>query len=136
MKNNKGFSLIELMMVVVIVGILAAVALPTYQDYVIKARRADAFDGLMNLQSMQERYRASNSRYASTLSAVGYSGSTSYEGYYTLSIRSTSAVQYGVVATAVSGKSQVDDTGCTTMGILVSATYPRGTRRPTDCWKN
>lgn len=136
MKKDSGFTLIELMIAVVIVGILASIALPTYQNYVIKSRRADAFDGLMNLQSKQERYRASNSRYASTLSLAGYGSTTTYDGYYTLSIRSTSAVQYAIIAQAVAGKSQADDDGCTRMGILVNAANPRGTRRPADCWKN
>jgi type IV pilus assembly protein PilE len=135
MKSQRGFTLIELMMVVVIVGVLAGIALPTYQNFLLKGRRTDAMDGLMNLQSMQERYRSANSRYASSLSAVGYTGTTSYEGYYTLSIKSTSAVQYALIASAVSGKAQEDDTGCTKMGILVNASNPRGTRRPTDCWK-
>ena len=80
MQENKGFTLVELMIVVVIVGILAGIALPAYTNFITKARRSDAMDGLMHLQSLQQKYRASNSRYASSLSLVGYSGATSFEG--------------------------------------------------------
>ncbi|MFT5482267.1 MAG: type IV pilus assembly protein PilE [Halieaceae bacterium] len=143
MQEHKGFTLVELMIVVVIVGILAGIALPAYTNFITKARRSDALDALMNLQSLQEKYRGSNPRYAASLTSLGYSGTTSFEGYYTMSIGSTSAIEYTVTAVAVSTKSQKDDTGCTSMSIGVNAANPRGLRSPsysagdaTNCWQN
>lgn len=56
MKNNRGFTLIELMIVVSIIGILAAIAYPSYQDSILKGRRAQARTALLELQQQQERY--------------------------------------------------------------------------------
>lgn len=55
-RNNSGFTLIEMMIVVAVIGILAAVAYPSYQDSILKGRRAQARTALMELQQQQERY--------------------------------------------------------------------------------
>lgn len=55
-KKMRGFSLIELMVVVAIIAILAAIALPSYRDYVSKAARADAKTVMLNLAQAEERY--------------------------------------------------------------------------------
>ncbi len=57
-RNNRpgGFTLIEVMVVVTIVGILAAIAYPSYQDIVRQTRRADALSALMDMMAKQERY--------------------------------------------------------------------------------
>ena len=60
---NKGMTLIELMIVVAVVGILAAVAYPSYQEHIRKARRADAQTALMELAQFMERYYTSNGTY-------------------------------------------------------------------------
>lgn len=60
---NKGFSLIELMIVVAIVGILAAIAYPSYQQNMIDSRRAKAAGCVMELQQFMEKFYSSNFRY-------------------------------------------------------------------------
>ncbi|HID81771.1 MAG TPA: type IV pilin protein [Chromatiales bacterium] len=60
---NKGFSLIELMIVVAIVGILAAIAYPSYQQNMIDSRRAKAAGCLMELQQFMEKFYSTNFRY-------------------------------------------------------------------------
>lgn len=65
-KSSAGFTLIEVMIVVVIVGILAAVAYPSYQEHVRKAKRADAQAALMELSQFMERYYTSNGRYVNS----------------------------------------------------------------------
>ncbi len=62
--NRKGFSLIELMIVIAIVAILVALALPSYSSYIRKAKRGDAEQLLMNWANMQEIWRANNTAYA------------------------------------------------------------------------
>jgi type IV pilus assembly protein PilE len=65
MRNNeKGITLIELLIVIVIVGILAAIAVPVYTNYMLRARRADAKIGLEQLRASQEMFRAERGRYA------------------------------------------------------------------------
>ena len=63
-KSDRGLTLIELLMVILIVGILAAVAVPTYSNYMIRARRADAKTALEQIRGAQEMWRAERGTYA------------------------------------------------------------------------
>lgn len=64
--DSRGFTLIELMIVVAVVGILAAIAYPSYLEYVNESRRSEARSNLMELAQFMERYRAANGRYVTT----------------------------------------------------------------------
>lgn len=70
-KPSRGFSLIELMMVVAIVGILMAVALPSYRSYVERGDRASARSTLMEANQFMERYYATNNRYSTAADGTG-----------------------------------------------------------------
>jgi len=63
-KSIRGLTLIELLIVIVIVGVLAAIAIPTYSNYMIRARRADAKTALEQLRAAQEMWRAERGSYA------------------------------------------------------------------------
>ncbi len=65
-RKNAGFTLIEIMIVVAIIGILAAVALPSYTEYIRRGDRAAARSALLEAQQFMERYYAANSRYTTT----------------------------------------------------------------------
>lgn len=69
--RRQGFSLIELMIVVAIVGILSAIALPSYQSYVQRARTAEAFTFLAEIRQRQESYRAEFGQFCSVSAAPG-----------------------------------------------------------------
>jgi len=84
MKHQKGFSLIELMIVVAVIGILAAVAYPAYQDYVIRAKRGEAMNALADVRLKQEKWRANNTTFA-TAAELGYP-SDSVDGNYLVTI--------------------------------------------------
>ncbi len=69
-RKTAGFTLIEVMIVVAIVGILAAVAYPSYQEHVRKTKRADAQSALMELAQFMERYYTANGRYLTSTNAA------------------------------------------------------------------
>lgn len=96
----KGFTLIELMIVVVILSVLMAVALPSYRNYVLRSHRADAKAALSQCAALQERWFTKMNRYNSNADGCP---ATSPEGYYNIT-----------VATGDMGNDGVCDTGSTT----------------------
>lgn len=132
----RGFTLIELMVVVAIVAILATIALPSYQQSVRKSRRADAMLALQQIQIEQEKLRAECTSYAGTLTGtracgfLGYPSTTSPDGYYNLALSTVSDT--GFTATATATGSQADDTECLTLTLQVSGLTL--TKTSAACW--
>ena len=69
-KTHRGFTLIEVMIVVAIVGILSAIALPSYNEYIRRGHRADARAGLLQAQQWLERAATATGAYPQTLPAA------------------------------------------------------------------
>jgi len=139
MKHQKGFTLIELMIVVAVIGILAAVAYPAYQDYVIRSKRGDAMNALAAVRIAQEKYRANNAAFTNSLSELGLS-SSSPDGYWTIELVSTATYPTNgskFYAFAYPGHT---DTSCEAFmvdreGPVSSGTYSGKTFANMDCWE-
>jgi type IV pilus assembly protein PilE len=116
MKNsNRGFTLIELLAVVLIVAILAAIAIPTYTNYLRRARRVDAKTALEQLRAAQEMWRAEKGGYsgdAVALTNTMGAPATSISPYYTWSFTGTLNAN-SFTAQAVPAGTQTSDPGGT-----------------------
>ncbi|TGD74200.1 type IV pilin protein [Mangrovimicrobium sediminis] len=114
---NRGFTLMELMIVVVIIGILAGVALPSYQEALRKGKRADAKSALQDAANRQERFMLDRSTYTSDPNDIGMpTPFRSEEGYYQISMAAcptgSLGTCYTLTATPVPGGAQDDDGRC------------------------
>jgi type IV pilus assembly protein PilE len=124
-RRSRGFTLIELVLAVVIIGMLMAVAYPAFNDSIRKGRRSEAFSALAQLQQAQERFRSNNPQYAASPTALSLPATTA-SGRYTIAVENQNQVGYDVIATAATGSSQVNDSTCAKLGVRVvrgSVTY-------------
>lgn len=111
--NNKGFTIIELMIVVVVVGILAAIAIPAYTDYVTRSKRADAKNALLAFQLEQEKFRANNPTYITAASSPFPTDSP--DKHYTIALSGAAGLTtYTLTATP---KASQNDPQCGTFVI-------------------
>ncbi|WP_293995320.1 type IV pilin protein [Sphaerotilus sp.] len=99
-RTLRGFTLVELIIAVAVVGILAAVAMPSYQAHIASSRRSDAKSALLGAAQALERFYTERSTYAgATLGTTGIYPAASPQGYYTLSIDSQDANGFTLSAT-------------------------------------
>ena len=138
LRRMTGFTLIEAMIVVVIIGILAAIAYPSFTEQVRKSRRSDAKASLQALQLNQEKWRANHIAYTTSLASLGMS-TDSHEEFYNLSILSMTptVAATAFIATAVpkSGTDQATDK-CGTFAIDQNGPNGTGTYADVDgCWR-
>jgi len=134
-QQQRGFTLIELMIVVAIVAILAAIAYPSYQNYVLKTHRADALTALSQNQVILERCYAQNFSYSAACATT--TATTSPQGYYSLVLSNQAATTYTLTATP-SG-TQTKDTTCASFSIDQAnnqlAVDNKGNSQNTVCWQ-
>lgn len=129
MTAQKGFTLVELMIAVAVIGILAAIAYPQYQQYVLRANRAEAQSIMMETAQFMERYFTTNGTYAGAalLSDVSPQNSTGSARRYTIDFSVTpSATAFTIRATRVG--IQVNDS-CGNLTLTHT-----GVQGPAGCW--
>jgi type IV pilus assembly protein PilA len=116
--NQKGFSLIELMIVVAIIGILSAIAIPNYQKFQAKAKTSEAKSQLSALYTTEKSFFAEYSGYSTRLNAIGYApdGTTRYTvGFF------TDAGSFGTNAPAGTANCNVTCTAASTVNAACGA---------------
>ena len=143
--RSDGFTLVELLAVLVIITIIAAVALPSYEAMAQQSRRTDAIASINSLRLAQETFRANCAFYAQNLGTSDVCGANagastltfdtdSREGFYAMSIVASSATGNAFTISADPQGAQVSDTDCDPMTLTISAADPDGARAPAECW--
>jgi type IV pilus assembly protein PilE len=100
MKRERGFTLLELMIVVAVVAIIAAIALPSFKEAIHKSHRAEATQALNDITLRQEKYRSNNTTYGTCDNVV--TSCTSFNSgltYYTIAVSGNTATAYSITAT-------------------------------------
>ncbi|MCY1278720.1 hypothetical protein D9M68_592890 [compost metagenome] len=143
MKEAKGFTLIEVMITVAIIGILAAIAYPSYQQYVLRGNRSEGQALLNDAAARQERYFAQNNAYVTAQADIAKLGMrntsgttvTSDTGKYSLTV-GNSGDNGGYLLTATPQGAQAKDTKCGNLTLNAFGTRGvSGTTSANDCWK-
>ncbi|KEI34834.1 type IV pilin protein [Allofrancisella frigidaquae] len=134
MLKRQGFSLVELMVVIAIIAILAAVGIPAYNNYVLKNHRSEATSELLSAANAADNFEIRNGTFPSGSEINSFWHTNTQNGYYSLSYCSgeqeCSNVSYVIIAKA-SG-SQMGDTPCTTIELEVNGGIVNKT--PIECW--
>lgn len=153
--GRQGFTLIELLFVVAIIGILTAIAIPSYLASVTRGNRSVAISGLMDVANRQEQFYLNNKTYTDDLANLGYAAglvfdlagassialdnnqggvtSTSTDRIYIISITSATATAYSI--SAIPQLDQAGDAECGTFTLTNGgARTESGTATPADCW--
>ena len=135
-RRQHGMTLLELMAVVMVIGILGMIAIPSYRQYVARAQRVEAKTALLRLQTNQERFYLTNRTYSGDPVALGFAGSITERGTYAITIAGADATGYTATATPRAGGAydQRNDTQCTTFTINAQGVKGATGSTAATCW--
>jgi type IV pilus assembly protein PilE len=139
-RASRGFSLIELMAVVTIVGILTLVAIPSYRQYLMRTHRTEAKSALLRLAANQERFYLTNNTYTTDLTALGFDAAGNSENsVYTLAVDFANATTFQATATptaggGTNGVDQTTDADCQSFTINAQGVRTAAPDPTTRCW--
>ena len=128
-----GFSMIELMIVVAIIGILASVAMPMYREHVLESRRSEARAAIEEIRNRQYEFFQNYKRYGN-LTEISQPDTTP-GGYYQLAVNA-GALRFSASATAIGN--QTEDVDCTVFSVTSVDTfvsYDSSNNQTFDCWR-
>ncbi|MGB6604846.1 MAG: type IV pilin protein [Steroidobacteraceae bacterium] len=150
-----GFTLVELMIVIVIATILLSIAVPSYMSQIRESRRTDARTALLDLAGREESYNATMNAYAPFATSLGYATTSPSigSGYYTITVACVAAYgatlscdtnanapagpSYYLTATPVAGTSQAKDSQCTSFSVDSQGNqFSTGSAPTTTCWSS
>ncbi len=139
MNRMRGVTLVELMIVVAIIGMLAAIAIPSYNSYILKSHRSAAITALLDLASRQARFYTIRNVYSTSMTELGYTTDPMPVGSaaaptYQLSVTSADGAAF-VVQAAPAGKQTADTCGTYQYSHLGIKTIIGGTGTVKECWK-
>ena len=133
MQRQAGFTMTEIVVVIGLVAIIAAIAVNSYQSHIRKSYRTEAQQTLLSMQLSEERYRSQNTTYGTLLQIMG-TQTTTTSGYYNLSVLNNTATSYTIRASATGSQTsdKQDGTTCSPLEIVVSGATE--TKNPSVCW--
>lgn len=134
---SRGFTMIEVMIVVAIIGVLAAIAYPSYTEHVRKTRRVDAQGAIMGLANALERYRANNGTYAGAAVPGIYPDKSPLDGnakYYSLSLGNLTGSTYTITASRY-GDQSADPCGNFTLDQSGTRGLSGASKPLSYCWR-
>ena len=134
MLRMRGLTLIELMIVIVVLGIIVAVAYPSYRDFAARAKRNEARSALLQIATNQERFYLNNNTYTTDMTQLGFQSSpfTTETGSYTITVTVANANTYSARAAYLLGGNEAANCPTFIIDAAGSKTSPDGAHA--DCW--
>ncbi|MGH8457245.1 MAG: type IV pilin protein [Stenotrophobium sp.] len=147
MNRQTGFTLMELVIAVAIIGILAAIALPSYQQYVMRGNRTVAKNLLMDISSREESYFGDRKQYAASLANLNYAAATVFvnasgvtsatddgSNIYSVTLSAATATTYTITATPINR--QTNDNLCGALSLDSTGNKTAAGSNGSGCWQS